>query len=102
LVVVVVKKLFNKPENALFYAYILEIYPCTCNLLLGMIFLSCTWGESPRKHLCCQSGNAARHGHPKNWCGVGCGRVAGAISVTRTLIYLILKYYTVEKNTKIP
>jgi len=48
--------------------------------------------------LCCQSGNAARRGHPKNWCRAGCGCVAGAISVTRTLIYLILKYYTVERK----
>jgi len=33
---------------------------------------------------------------------IDAARGAGAISVTRTLIYLILKYYTVEKNTKIP
>jgi hypothetical protein len=33
LVVVVVKKLFNKPENTLFYAkYILDIHPGTSNL----------------------------------------------------------------------
>jgi len=51
--------------------------------------------------LCCQSGNAARRGHPKNWCGAGCGHVPDAISVTRTLIYLILKYYTVERKKKL-
>jgi len=39
---------------------------------------------------------------PNNWRSAGCGRVAGAISVTRTLIYFILKYYTVKKKTEIP
>jgi len=39
---------------------------------------------------------------PQKLMQAGCGRVVGAISVTRTLIYLILKYYTVEKKTKIP
>jgi len=36
--------------------------------------------------LCCQSGKAAQRGQTKNWRGVGCGRIPGAISVTRSLI----------------
>jgi len=34
----------------------------------------------------------------KRKCGAATPKIAGAISVTRTLIYLILKYYTVKKN----
>jgi len=40
-----------------------------------------------------------RRGQPNNWRGAGAGRVAGAISVVRPLINLILnRYHTIQKE----